>query len=171
MVLGKIFLISIIVGICNATTCSNDETCNLCGDKIKILDPSLNMGKIQCTDHGEYSKGCVNIINIKPVCTLTPLENPTDEKCYHYYCKWQSKDGFKIEMKVNDEYDTIVIDLYPTSDMSPAATLIMILIVLSLWCCMISSGDPYYAGYAGGIAASSWGSSGGSGYGSSSGTC
>ena len=166
----KLLLLSIIIAICNAKTCSNDKTCNICGDKIKILDPSLSMGQIQCIDHGEYTKGCENIVNIKPVCILTPLENPTKEKCYHYHCKWQSKDGFKIEMKVNNAYDTIVIDLHPISDLSPVATLFLVLIGLSIWCCMFSSGDPYCAGYAGGIAAS-WGSSGGSGYRSSSGTC
>jgi len=161
-------LFSIIVGV--SSTCT-DNSCNVCGNKIKVLDPSLNMGKISCTDHGKYSKGCKYIHEIKPICTLTPLEEQNVGNCYHYNCRWNSKDSFKIKMHVKDPYDTIYIDLYPTSDLSPAATMIILCIMLILWFCMLSSqsADAFVAGYTGGVF-SSWGSSGG-GSGSSSGIC
>ena len=160
-------LFSILVGV--SSTCI-DNTCNTCEDKIKILDPSLYMGKISCNDHGMYSKGCDFINEIKPVCTLTPLENQKAGDCYHYHCRWQSKDNFRIQMSVKEPYDTIDIDLYPLYDYSPITKLLMFIIVLSLWSCMASSPNPFISGYVGGIY-SSWWSSNDGGYETSSNRC
>ncbi len=159
-------LFGIIVGV--SSTCT-DNSCNVCENKIKVLDPSLNMGKISCTDHGEFSKGCKYIHEIKPICTLTPIEEQNVGDCYHYHCRWDSKDSFKIKVYVKDPYDTIYIDLYPISDLSPTAILIVIFIMLTLFTYMLSSGNPFIVGYAGGML-SSWGSYGG-GYESLSGRC
>ena len=162
-----ITLFSILVGV--SSTCI-DNTCNICVDKIKILDPSLYMGKISCIDHGIYSKGCDFISEIKPVCTLTPIENTKVGHCYHYHCRWQSKDNFVIKMSVKEPYDTIDIDLYPSYDFSFITKLFMSSIILSIWICMASSSSPFVAGYAGGLYSSRWTSNSG-GYGTSSGTC
>ena len=165
-----LFLIfSIFIGSF-ASTCTNDEICKIDGSRIKILDPSLNMGKIECIDHGKYQKGCKDIYNINPICTLTPLENPTKGNYYHYFCKWQSMDIFNIEMKVNDEYDTIVVELYPKVDPSPFAVFLMFIVLICLWCYMIRSENSFFEGYAGGLL-SSWIMNGETGYEFSSGTC
>lgn len=166
-VIKIITLFSLLVGV--SSTCI-DSTCNVCENKIKILDPSLYMGKISCVDHGEYTKGCDFIVEIKPICTLTPIENQKAGDCYHYHCNWQSIDNFRIKISVKEPYDTIDIDLYPLYDYSPIMKLLMFSIVISIWICMTSSSNPFIVGYAGGIYLSRWASNGGE-YGTSSGIC
>ena len=145
-----------------------DNRCNVCENKFPILDPSLNMGKISCTDHGEYFKGCKYVDEIKPICTLTPLENQKPGDCYHYECRWQSKDNFKISVSVKEPYDTIDVHLYPDYDLSPIFSVIFMTIFITLFCSIITSDTAFVAGYAGGML-SNWDSD--NSYHSSSGRC
>lgn len=144
----KILLLLISIAICNASTCTNDEIYKIDDNRIKILDPSLNIGEVLCIDHGNYQKGCNDIYKIKPVCTLTPIGNEN----YHFFCKWQSMENFNIIMRVNDEHNKIIIDLYPKVDPSPFATFIMFLILLTLWWYMIRSENRFFEAYAGALA-------------------
>ena len=97
------------------------------------------------------SKGCDFIDEIKPICTLTPLENQKVGDCYHYHCRWQSKDNFKIKISVKEPYDTIDIHLYPEVDLSSMYSLILMSIVITLFCTMVTSNSAFIAGYAGGM--------------------
>lgn len=152
----KLLLLLISISICNASNCTNDKIFKIDDNRIKILDPLLNMGQIKCTDHGEHMKGCNNILLQKPLCILTPIENQEDGKCYHYSCSWQSKDNFDIMVVVDNDYETILVDMYPNVDMSPTITFVLTLGILIIWICMMSSKDPFNAGIAGGLLFSSW---------------
>ena len=128
-----------------------------CDKKIRIIDPSVSLGTLSCTDHGNYTKGC-SILQI--ICTLTPLEVQKHGDCYHMECKWQDNDLMNIKWVIKPPYTNVHVDMYPKSDISPVFSLIVIVLLLSIACCMASSNDPFIAGVAGGALASGYSSSG-----------
>ena len=145
-------IISIFIILTSVSSTFIDDTCKVCEEKVKVLDPSLNMGKVSCTDHGEYLKGCDFIHEIKPICILSPLKNTILDECYHYHCHWQSKDNFKIKMSVKKPYDTIDIHIYPEIDMTSIYSLILMSVFIAL---LVTSNNAFIAGYAGGMLSSS----------------
>ena len=55
-----------------------------CDKAVIVLDPNMGLGKINCTDTGEYSRNGCNELREDGnlVCKLTPLEKPQNGKCY-----------------------------------------------------------------------------------------
>ena len=131
----KLLLLSIAIANSNAYTCSKEGTCNVCGDKMIVLDPSLDLGKMNCTDTGKYSRmGCIGLRNTgNLVCKLTPLEKPIDGNCYHIHCTWKEQDNYRLTFDVKPPYDTIQVTMTPWIDLTPGWTLSLFLILLLVW--------------------------------------
>lgn len=124
-------------------------------DKVKILDPSLNMGRTICNDHGQNVFGC-NLVNyVKPVCILHPVDNDST-KNYHYHCTWKSLDKFNLKVTVSAPYNDINVDMYPISDLTSFEIFVSFLLIMCVYCTISNISDGFFAGYAGGILANSW---------------
>jgi len=119
----------VFTSIMTATT-----TATTCGDKMITLDPNLGLGKLNCTDMGNYSKGgCENLRedgNI--VCRLTPLTDQTVD-CYHMECQWKEQDNYALSWSISHPYDTIDVEMKPEFDISPEMSLFFTLLLLALW--------------------------------------
>ncbi len=104
-----------------------------CGDKMITLDPNLGLGKLNCTDMGNYSRsGCENLRkdgNI--VCRLTPLADQTVD-CYHMECQWKEQEDYILSWSISHPYDTIDVEMKPEFDISPEMSLFFTLILLAL---------------------------------------
>ena len=128
---GFLIFISIIGSV---SASSNSNKCT--SFKHKVLEPDLGMGKLNCTDTGEYSRsGCKRLKedgNI--VCNLTPLDKPRNGKCYHMRCNWKEQDNYKLSWDI-----TIQVTMTPELDLSPVQALFCTLFVLFLWITVASS--------------------------------
>jgi len=133
---GLLIFISIIGSV---SASSNSNKC--ASFKHKVLEPDMGMGKLNCTDTGEYSRsGCRRLKddgNI--VCKLTPLDKPRNGKCYHMRCTWKEQDNYKLSWDIKPPYNTIQVAMTPELDLSPAQTLFCTLFVLFLWIAVASS--------------------------------
>lgn len=115
---------------------------NLCGSKIKILDPGLGLGKIICAEKGVYKKACKNIHKYNFKCTLTPLEKQQVGKCYHMTCSWEKQDNAKIAWSISGPYyNTIHVDMYPGLDIHPFFEFLLFILVISILLCFSCSGN------------------------------
>ena len=133
---GFLIFISIIGSV---SASSNSNKC--ASFKHKVLEPDLGMGKLNCTDTGEYSRsGCKRLKedgNI--VCNLTPLDKPRNGKCYYMRCNWKEQDNYKLSWDIKPPYNTIQVAMTRELDLSPSQTFFCTLFVLFLWIAVASS--------------------------------
>jgi hypothetical protein len=106
-----------------------------CDKAVIVLDPNMGLGKINCTDTGEYSRNGCNELREDGnlVCKLTPLEKPQNGKCYHMQCTWKEQDNYKLSWDIKPPYNTIYVTMTPELDLSPGQTMFSIFILLGLW--------------------------------------
>jgi len=135
---------SIIFVAITATTADqcDGKQCNkkVCGTKVKMLDPSLGLGTINCTDTGVYKKTCNHIDKYDIKCTLTPLEKQEDGRCYHILCSWETSHAPTLALNIpGPDYDTIHVYMYPALDIHPFYEFLLLTLIMSFLMCVACS--------------------------------
>jgi hypothetical protein len=151
---------------CQGTQC--EQPTHSCGTKIKVLDQSLGIGTVTCTERGVTRKACQHIHKYNFECILTPLEKQEVGLCYHMTCSWETHESARIVWSIpGPDYTVLHIDMYPQLDIHPLLEILLLVIIVSIMACLVCSiGDG--STLAAGVLVSSMMHSGESGYRSSS---
>ena len=107
-----------------------------CDSDVKVLDPSVNLGKYNCSDVVPSIPGCERVLkNGKIRCTLIRKENMNTGNCYHYNCVSNQVEGWRFKAYVDSkDYDTIQVLVRPTSSGSDFIFWLFFLMMIGVSC-------------------------------------
>lgn len=116
-----------------------------CDLDVKVLDPSIKLGKYNCSNivsnrrrsrRRSPDPGCDHVLKYGKIrCTLIRKENMNTGNCYHYNCPSNQVEGWRFKAYVDSkDYDTIQVLVRPTSSGSDFIFWLFFLMMIGVSC-------------------------------------
>ena len=116
-----------------------------CDLDVKVLDPSIKLGKYNCSNivsnprisqRRSPDPGCDHVLKYGKIrCTLIRKENMNTGNCYHYNCVSNQVEGWRFKAYVDSkDYDTIQVLVRPTSSGSDFIFWLFFLMMIGVSC-------------------------------------